>query len=117
MDNQATGDAGEDTPAFSQSAREKLEEESFQRYIDSRKAQNSWYKLLEKSSRDMCEIQLTAWIRMVTGILFFRMTSILSSAGGIISLLDESQEELQVYALQRLNEESIIRQFWVSLTF
>jgi len=70
MDNQATGDAGEDTPAFSQSAREKLEEESFQRYIDSRKAQNSWYKLLEKSSSDMCEIQLTAWIRMVTGILF-----------------------------------------------
>ena len=44
------------------------------------------------------------------------MTSILSSAGGIISLLDESQEELQVYALQRLNEESIIRQFWVSFT-
>ena len=41
MDNQATGDAGEDTPPFSQSAREKLEEESFQRYIDSRKAQNS----------------------------------------------------------------------------
>merc|ERR1719204_1737537 len=41
MDNQATGDAGEDTPSFSQSAREKLEEESFQRYIDSRKAQNS----------------------------------------------------------------------------
>ena len=44
------------------------------------------------------------------------MTSILSSAGGIISLLDESQEELQVYALQRLNEESIIRQFWVCFT-
>ena len=44
------------------------------------------------------------------------MTSILSSAGGIISLLDESQEELQVYALQRLNEESIIRQFWVKFS-
>ena len=41
LDNQATGGAGEEAPSFSQSAREKLEEESFQRYVDSRKAKNS----------------------------------------------------------------------------
>ena len=43
------------------------------------------------------------------------MTSVLSSAGGIISLLDENQVELQVYALNRLNEDSIIRQFWAEI--
>ena len=48
-------------------------------------------------------------------MLVFRMASVLTSAGGIISLLDEGQEELKVYALNRLNEESIIRQFWAEI--
>ena len=43
------------------------------------------------------------------------MTSVLTSAGGIISLLDEGQEELKIYALNRLNEEAIIRQFWAEI--
>merc|ERR1712106_553231 len=43
------------------------------------------------------------------------MTSVLTSAGGIISLLEEGQEELKIYALNRLNEETIIRQFWAEI--
>lgn len=40
---------------------------------------------------------------------------LLTSAGGIISLLDESEPELQIYALKRLNDDTIIRQFWAEI--
>ncbi|CAJ0762217.1 15919_t:CDS:2 [Entrophospora sp. SA101] len=38
----------------------------------------------------------------------------LTSAGGIISLLDESEEQLKIYALQRLN--SVVDQFWAEIS-
>ena len=43
------------------------------------------------------------------------MACVLTSAGGIISLLDEKEPELQIYALQRLNDDSVIRQFWAEI--
>ena len=43
------------------------------------------------------------------------MTMVLTSAGGILSLLQEDEPELQIYALKRLNEDQIIRQFWAEI--
>ena len=40
---------------------------------------------------------------------------LLTSAGGIISLLEETEPELQIYALKRLNDDTIIRQFWAEI--
>jgi len=38
----------------------------------------------------------------------------LTSAGGIIALLDESEEELKIYALQKLN--TLVDQFWAEIS-
>jgi 26S proteasome regulatory subunit N2 len=38
----------------------------------------------------------------------------LTSAAGVISLLDENSEELQIYALKKLN--TIVDQFWAEIS-
>ncbi|CAB5365188.1 unnamed protein product, partial [Rhizophagus irregularis] len=38
----------------------------------------------------------------------------LTSAGGIIALLDESEEELKIYALEKLN--TLVDQFWAEIS-
>ena len=42
------------------------------------------------------------------------MVATLTSASGFISLLDETQDELQLYALQQLN--SVVNQFWAEIS-